>query len=152
MTRASRSRELRSALPLGTDLVGAGPATDDVEAVRAALLEALAQVDASDLVAGLAGAARAAQRPAPLAPLAQAEAATALDERRGWPCGPTSRPPWCRPRVVARCCAAGWARSPSSAPTLRRSSSSWPTAPPTAGELGLELARTLLRTGVVVPA
>jgi ribosomal protein L16 Arg81 hydroxylase len=50
--RASSSRELRSALPLGTDLVGAGPAADDVEAVRTALLEALAQVDASDLVVG----------------------------------------------------------------------------------------------------
>ena len=80
VTRASRSLELRSALPVGTDLVAAGPAADDVEAVRAALIEALAEVDAADLRNGLAGAARAAQRPAPLAPLGQAEAAPALTE------------------------------------------------------------------------
>ena len=152
VSRASRSRELRSALPVGTDLLGVGPASDDVEAVRAALLEALGEVDASDLAAGLAGAARAAQRPAPLAPLAQAEAATALDASSG---------------LVLRAHVAATLESASGGRTVLRSrvgtltvdradlaavEQLLSTGSATAGEVGLELARTLLRTGVVVPA
>jgi ribosomal protein L16 Arg81 hydroxylase len=150
--RASRSRELRSALPLGTDLVGVGPATEDVEAVRTALLEALGQVDASDLVAGLAGAARAAQRPAPLAPLAQAEAASALEP---------SSVLLLRAHVAASLVSAAGGRT-----VLRSRVGALPvdradlaaveqlvvSGSATAGELGLDLARTLLVTGVVVPA
>ena len=150
--RASSSRELRSALPLGTDLVGAGPATDDVEAVRTALLEALAQVDASDLVAGLAGAARAAQRPAPLAPLAQAEAAAALE--------PGTRL-LLRAHVAASLVSAAGGRTvlrsrvgalPVDRADLAAVEQLLTTGSADADELGLELARSLLVTGVVVPA
>ena len=153
MTRASRSRELRRALPLGTDLRRRRAGPDDVEAVRAALLEALQQVDASDLVAGLAGAARAAQRPAPLAPLAQAEAATA--PRRvvaGGAAGPRRGDvgAGCRwPHAAAQ---QGRRASPVERTDLAAVEQLLATGSATAGELGLELARVLLRSGVVVPA
>jgi ribosomal protein L16 Arg81 hydroxylase len=152
LTRASRSRDLRLSLPLGTDLVGAGPAPDDVETVRAALIEALEQVDAGDLLAGLASSARAAQRPAPLAPLAQAEAANALAE--------TSRVAL-RAHVAAALVPAAGGR------TVLRSrvgtiaveridlaaiEQLLADGSVMAGDLGLELTRTLLRSGVVVPA
>lgn len=151
VTRASRSLELRSALPVGTDLVAAGPAADDVEAVRAALIEALAEVDAADLRNGLAGAARAAQRPAPLAPLAQAEAARALTE--------SSRVEL-RAHVAAALVPAAGGRT-----VLRSRTGALPveradlaaveqllaSGSATVGELGLDLARTLMRSGVVVP-
>jgi ribosomal protein L16 Arg81 hydroxylase len=152
VSRASRSPRLREALPLGTDLVGDGPGRDDVEAVRAALLEALAEVDANDLVTGLAGAARAAQRPAPLAPLAQAEAANALT--------PQSRVA-VRAHVAATLVAAAGGRtvvrSRVGTQTVERSELAaveqlLDSGTATAAELGLELARTLLRAGVVVPA
>jgi ribosomal protein L16 Arg81 hydroxylase len=152
VSRASRSPRLREALPLGTDLVGDGPGRDDVEAVRAALLEALAEVDANDLVTGLAGAARAAQRPAPLEPLAQAEAANALT--------PQSRVA-VRAHVAATLVAAAGGRtvvrSRVGTQTVERSELAaveqlLDSGTATAAELGLELARTLLRAGVVVPA
>ncbi len=146
------SRELRQALPLGTDLVADGPAPADVEAVRAALIEALEQVDAGDLLAGLAGSARAAQRPAPLAPLAQAEAANSLAE---------SSQVALREHVAAALVPAAGGR------TVLRSrvgtiaverndlaaiEQLLATGSATAGDLGVELTRTLLRSGVVVPA
>ncbi|TPG16976.1 cupin domain-containing protein [Pedococcus bigeumensis] len=152
LTRASRSPEMRLALPLGTDLLGEGPAPHDVEAVRAALLEALQQVDAGDLLAGLAGSAQAAQRPAPLAPLAQAEAANALTE--------TSR-------VALRAHVAAVLLPAAGGRTVLRSRVGTTAVErtdlaaieglldrgtATAAELGLELTRTLLRSGVVVPA
>ena len=152
VARASCSRELRQSLPLGTDLAGEGPAPDDVEAVRAALIGALHQVDAGDLLTGLAGAARAAQRPAPLAPLAQAEAANTLTEM--------SRVAL-RPHVAAALAPAAGGRtvlrSRVGAITVERTDLAVveqlvAEGSATAGELGLELARTLLRAGVVVPA
>lgn len=152
VARASRATQLREALPLGTDLVGEGAASDDVEVVRAALLEALAEVDANDLATGLAGAARAAQRPAPLAPLAQAEAANALT--------PGTRVAL-RAHVAATLVPAAGGRT-----VLRSRVGSQAVERPdlavveqllesgsaTAAELGLELTRALLRAGVVVPA
>jgi hypothetical protein len=152
LTRASRSREMRLALPLGTDLLGDGPAPDDVEAVRAALLEALQQVDAGDLLAGLAGSARAAQRPAPLAPLAQAEAANALTE---------TSPVALRAHVAAVLVPAAGGRTVlrSRVGTIAVERTDLAAIEglldrgrATAAELGLELTRTLLRSGVVVPA
>lgn len=152
VTRASQSLELRAALPLGTDLVATGPDTDDVEAVRAALIEALGQVDAADLRIGLAGAARAAQRPAPLAPLAQAEAANALTARS---------------RVAVRAHVAATLVPAAGGRTVLRSRVGSHTVERTelaaveqllasgsaaAADLGLELTRALLRAGVVVPA
>ena len=136
VTRASCARELRQSLPLGTDLVGAGPATDDVEAVRAALIGALRQVDAGDL----------------LTDLAQAEAANTVTEM--------SRVVL-RPHVAAALAPAAGGRtvlrSRVGAITVERTDLAAveqlvADGSATAGELGLELARTLLRSGVVVPA
>ncbi len=152
VTRASQSPQLRTALPVGTDLVGKGVEEVDVETVRAALLDALQQVDAGDLDAGLAGAARAAQRPAPLAPLAQAEAAAGLVEQ--------SRVAL-RDHVAATLVPAAGGRtvlrSRVGAQTVERADLAaverlLETGSATAGELGLELARVLMRSGVVVPA
>jgi hypothetical protein len=151
VTRASGSRELRQALPLGTDLVGAGPAPDDVEAVRAALIEALEQVDAGDLT-GLAGSARAAQRPAPLAPLAQAEAARSLVqssqvELRAHVAA--ALVPAAGGRTVLRSRVGTVAVERTDLAAIEQLLSS---GGATAGDLGIELTRTLLRSGVVVPA
>jgi ribosomal protein L16 Arg81 hydroxylase len=152
VSRASRSPELRTALPVGTDLVADGAADDDVEVVRAALLEALAQVDANDLRTGLAGAARAAQRPAPLAPLAQAEAANAVT--------PGSRVAL-RAHVAATLVPAAGGRTVLRSrvgsqtverPDLGAVEQLLDTGAATAAELGVDLTRALLRAGVVVPA
>ena len=152
LARASRSTQLREALPVGTDLVGEGPGPADVEAVRSALLEALAQVDVSDLATGLAGAARAAQRPAPIAPLAQAEAANALT---------ASSRVALRPHVAATLVPAAGGRtvvrSRVGTQTVERSDLAaverlLESGAASAAELGLELTRALLRAGVVVPA
>jgi ribosomal protein L16 Arg81 hydroxylase len=152
VSRASRSPELRTALPVGTDLVADGAADDDVEVVRAALLEALAEVDANDLRAGLAGAARAAQRPAPLAPLAQAEAANAVT--------PGSRVAL-RAHVAATLVPAAGGRTVLRSrvgsqtverPDLGAVEQLLDTGAATAAELGVDLTRALLRAGVVVPA
>ena len=151
VTRASRSTRLREALPLGTDLVDHGPGADDVELVRAALLEALAQVDANDLATGLAGAARAAQRPAPLAPLAQAAAASSLTE---------NSTVTVRAHVAATLVPAAGGRTVLRSrvgsqtverPDLAAVEHLLESGSATAAELGLDLTRTLLRAGVVVP-
>lgn len=151
VTRASRSTRLREALPLGTDLVDQGPSADDVEVVRAALLEALAQVDANDLATGLAGAARAAQRPAPLAPLAQAAAASSLTE---------NSTVTVRAHVAATLVPAAGGRTVLRSrvgsqtverPDLAAVEHLLESGSATAAELGLDLTRTLLRAGVVVP-
>jgi hypothetical protein len=120
--------------------------------VRAALLEALAEVDANDLATGLAGAARAAQRPAPLAPLAQAEAANALT--------PGTRVAL-RAHVAATLVPAAGGRTVLRSrvgsqaverPDLAAVEQLLESGSATAAELGLELTRALLRAGVVVPA
>jgi hypothetical protein len=152
VTRASGSRELRQALPLGTDLVGAGPAPEDVEAVRAALLEALQQVDAGDLLTGLAGSARAAQRPAPLAPLAQAEAADTLTDTshvalRAHVAAALVPAAGGRTVLRSRVGTIGVERTDLAAIERLLADGT-----ATAGDLGVELTRALLRSGVVVPA
>jgi ribosomal protein L16 Arg81 hydroxylase len=152
VARASRSSQLRDALPLGTDLVADGPGHDDVEVVRAALLEALAQADANDLATGLAGAARAAQRPAPIAPLAQAEAASSVT--------PQTRVDL-RAHVAATLVPTAGGRTVLRSrvgsqtverPDLAAVERLLDSGSATAAELGLELTRALLRAGVVVPA
>ena len=152
VTRASRSPEVRQALPVGTDLVGDGPRTEDVEAARAALVEAIQQLDPHDLVAGLAGAARAAQRPAPLPVLAQAEAARALVATsevvlRAHVGAALVPAPGGRTVLRSRVGAVEVERSDLTAVEHLLAAGS-----ATAQELGLELARVLMRSGVVVPA
>jgi ribosomal protein L16 Arg81 hydroxylase len=76
--RAAAATALRESLPLGTDLVTDGPADTDVEAVRDALVDALASLSSADVHPRLAAAARSAQRAAPVSPVQQAEAAERL--------------------------------------------------------------------------
>jgi ribosomal protein L16 Arg81 hydroxylase len=152
VARASRSTRLRAALPLGTDLVADGPDSDDVEVVRAALLEALAQVDANDLATGLAGAARAAQRPAPLAPLAQAAAADAVTPQTRVALRAhvaAALVPAAAGRTVLRSRVGSQAVERADLAAVQQLLDS---GRATAAELGVELTRALLRAGVVVPA
>jgi ribosomal protein L16 Arg81 hydroxylase len=152
VARASRSTRLRAALPLGTDLVADGPDSDDVEVVRAALLEALAQVDANDLATGLAGAARAAQRPAPLAPLAQAAAADAVTPQTRVALRAhvaAALVPAAAGRTVLRSRVGSQAIERADLAAVQQLLDS---GRATAAELGVELTRALLRAGVVVPA
>lgn len=149
--RASDDPSLRTALPLGTDLVGAGVASAQVEDVREALLRALAEVDATELAAGLAGAARAAQRPAPLAPLAQAHAADAADETTAVRV---------RDHVAATIEPAAGGRThlrsrvgslPLERDELAAVEALLSAGRATGADLGVALTQALLRTGVVVP-
>jgi hypothetical protein len=153
LARASAADVLRASLPVGTELVSDGVTGEQLEGVRAALLTALAQVDAAELAPGLAARARAAQRPAPLSPLAQALAAQEL--------GPDD--------IVAvrhHVAATLEPAATGGGTVLRSRTGQLPLAPQDlaaveallrtgearAAELGVELARTLLRAGVVVPA
>lgn len=149
--RASEDARLREALPLGLDLVRDGAPREEVEEVRVALLTALAEVDASDLAAGLAGASRGAQRPGPISPLRQAEAArrlsgTDLVRLRDHvaavlePVGAGQTVLRSRTGVV-----------PLDHADLGAVSALLRNGTVAAGDLGLALARTLLTAGVVVP-
>ncbi|NNM48001.1 JmjC domain-containing protein [Knoellia koreensis] len=149
---ASRGPGLRGSLPVGVDLVRDGAGADDVEQVRAALVEAIQAVDATDLAAALAAQARAAQRPAPLAPLAQAEAARALTDDTELAL---------RDHVAARLEPVAGGRTvirsrtgvvPVEHADLASVGALLDTGRARAGDLGIELARTLLTSGVVVPA
>lgn len=67
--------EQRTPLRPGVDVGDAGAIGDDVEQVRAALLDALADVDAQQVADTLAARHRASQRPAPVPPIASVAAA-----------------------------------------------------------------------------
>jgi ribosomal protein L16 Arg81 hydroxylase len=152
LARASDSEVVRASLPVGTDLVSEGVPVDGLEAVRAALLSALAHVDAAELAAGLAARARAAQRPAPLSPLAQVEAAAQLSADDQVVVRPhvaaALEPATTGGGTVLRSRAGQVAVAPedlAAVEALLRAGGA------NAGDLGVELARTLLRAGVVVP-
>jgi hypothetical protein len=70
--------EVRRSLPLGLDLAGAEGLAEDVEVARQALLRAVRELPADQVVRVLRGRARSAQRPAPVRPLAQLAAAERL--------------------------------------------------------------------------
>ena len=72
---AAAREDVRASLPLGVDVGSAADVAPDVEDVRAALLQALGGVPAQDVADLLRQAARSAQRAAPLGPLAQHRAA-----------------------------------------------------------------------------
>lgn len=72
------SADVRASLPLGVDLTDPASLAGDVELARQALLDAVRDLPAEEVVRVLRGKERAAQRPAPLAPLAQLAAAEAL--------------------------------------------------------------------------
>lgn len=74
--------EQRTSLPPGVDVGDADAIGDEVEQVRTALLDALADVDAHRVARALAARHRAGQRPAPVPPVASVAAADeALGER-----------------------------------------------------------------------
>ncbi len=72
--------DVRSSLPVGTDVSDPRELTDDLELVRARLLRAVQDVPGEALARRLAEVAGAAQRPEPIRPLAQLAAADALTE------------------------------------------------------------------------
>ena len=72
--------DVRSSLPVGTDVSDPRELTDDLELVRARLLRAVQDVPGEALARRLAEVAGAAQRPEPIRPLAQLAAADALAE------------------------------------------------------------------------
>ncbi len=76
--RASTDERVRTALPLGVDLGDPDDWADDLETVRAAVIDALRHASADDLAAALGARARGAQRAAPVAPVAQVRAAAQL--------------------------------------------------------------------------
>ena len=76
--RAAEDAGLRAALPVGLDLTDPDSLAEDVEVAREALLRAVQELPAADVVRVLRGRERAAQRPEPVAPLAQLAAAEAL--------------------------------------------------------------------------
>ena len=80
LSRAAQDPAVRSSLPLGTSVTDPTTHAADVEVVRDALLRAVSGIDAEDLTAALAAAARGSQRAAPVAPLAQHALAAALDD------------------------------------------------------------------------
>ncbi|SOC52539.1 cupin domain-containing protein [Ornithinimicrobium cerasi] len=71
--------EVRRSLPLGLDLARVDALEGDVEVAREALLRAVRDLPADQVVRVLRGRARSAQRAAPVRPLAQLAAADVLD-------------------------------------------------------------------------
>ena len=75
LAEAGAREDVRASLPLGVDVGSASGLAPDVEDVRAALVEALGGVPAQAVADLLREAARSAQRAAPVGPLAQHRAA-----------------------------------------------------------------------------
>ena len=69
---------VRESLPVGVDLTDPAGLAPHVELARQALVRAVGELSAEEIVGVLRGLQRAAQRPAPVAPLAQLAAADAL--------------------------------------------------------------------------
>ncbi|MDE9364700.1 cupin domain-containing protein [Luteipulveratus sp. YIM 133132] len=151
LTRASRDPALRVSLPAYADVTRGGELRDDVDLARAALVRALESLDADDVAAALGRRVRDAQRPEPVSPVAQTEAAAALSPDA------TLR---LREHLVARIEEApdGSALVRSRAGDLRLAAADVPAVRRlldhgSAGvaDLGLDLARRLLLTGLALP-
>jgi ribosomal protein L16 Arg81 hydroxylase len=78
LERASEDPAVRASLPVGTDAADPQAWAADLELVRSALLRALGETGPDDLAPALGQRVRDAQRPAPVHPLAQVRAAEAL--------------------------------------------------------------------------
>lgn len=148
----------RASLPLGVDLAADGAPTGVVEQARAALLQALAEVDPDSLRPALAETVRAAQRPAPLAALAQATAARDLkaDQRVMLRAHLSAT---LEPAAAAAPWGASGAVLHSRTGRLDLTADEMPVvqsllggATPRVADLGADLARRLLLAGVVHPA
>ncbi|GAA2738087.1 hypothetical protein GCM10009867_27900 [Pedococcus aerophilus] len=151
LSSAAKDPSVRASLPLGTSLADPAARAADVELVRAALVRAVSELDASDLVTALSSSARGAQRAAPVAPLAQHALAHALEDDTA---------------LVVRAHLTpeladhdGYAVLTTRAGTLRLESDELTTVKAfldeggaTAGELGTDLARRLVLAGIAVAA
>jgi hypothetical protein len=148
---AAGDPELRVSLPLGIDVTDAGDLSDHAAVVRERLIEALWTVDDAALAAALAPAARAGQRAAPIGPLRQLTAADQLH--------PATRLV-VRPHLAATVSdrSDGGLTVVSRAGTVTISGHDraafagwWHAGSGIASELGIDLARTVLTTGLAVP-
>ena len=79
LAAVAQDAAVRGSLALGTDPTRPESLADDVEQVRAALLEAVRTADLDGVTAALRRADRDSRRPAPVGPLAQLGVASALD-------------------------------------------------------------------------
>jgi hypothetical protein len=150
LDRASEDPSVRRSLPLGTDASDPSAWAADLELARAAVLRAVAEVDASDLTESLARRARSAQRASPVGPLAQVSAAESLtpDQRLAL-----------RPHLAARLCPVrdGYAVLESRAGDVRIAEADLERVrrlldlgEVTVDDLGTTLARHLLLQGIAV--
>jgi hypothetical protein len=151
LRRVADDAGVRGSLPLGVAVSDPAAVTEDLDLVRARVLEALDGVDAETLAAALAPIARSGQRAAPIGPLHQLRAAGALDSSSRL----TVRP-YLSARVVDRPDGGLTVASRAGDVTITQPdrdafSCWWRAGSGTAGELGLGLARTLLLTGLAVP-
>jgi lysine-specific demethylase/histidyl-hydroxylase NO66 len=143
--------EVRASLPVGVDVGDANGIAVDVELVRARLVEAIDQLAADDIAVDLHGHAATSGRPEPVGPLAQLRAAQALDagtllvlrrqlEARLETLGD-------RARLTTRAGVVELGVADAAAVDMVLTGE-----PVVAGLLGLDLARRLLRAGVLVTA
>ncbi len=79
LRRASEDEQVRASLPLGVRLDDPDNLEPDLEVIRAAVLRAVQEVDAEDLVDALAARGRSSQRASAVAPVATVRAATHLE-------------------------------------------------------------------------
>ena len=153
LERASEDPAVRASLPLGVDAGDPGARAGDLELVRSALLRALGEAGPDDLALALARRVRTAQRAAPVHPLAQVRAAQAVTALPG------DQVLALRPHLAARLRPSrdGYAALDSRAGTvtiagadLQRVRRLLDVGQATVGDLGEQLARQLLLSGVVL--
>lgn len=151
VTRAlAEDPQQRASLPLGADIGSADALADDVEAVRAAMTAALAEVSVAQVAADLGGRQDRSHTPAPVAPVATAGALAGWHE--------DSRLVL-REHVRARLVPNGsgqvligrTGRHPVGAAEADRVSALLTEGSARVGDLGEELARGLVLAGVAVP-
>ena len=80
LDRLADDEDVRESLPLGADVSDPTGLTVDLELVRARLLRAVQEASVSDVARRMAALARSAQRAAPVGPLAQLRACASLDD------------------------------------------------------------------------
>ena len=148
LDRLADDEDVRGSLPLGVDVSDPHDLTVHLELVRSRLLRAVQEASVSDVAALMAGRARAAQRAAPVGPLAQLRASTTDDAvlRVRRHLRPTLEPQpdgTCLLRSRAGDLRVGDVDVDAVVRVLNGD-------PVRAGELGKDLARQLLLSGVVV--
>ncbi|MGO4596417.1 cupin domain-containing protein [Terrabacter sp. 2RAF25] len=83
LASVSRDERARASLPLTSSGLDGASLTTDIELVRESLVRELGSVNAGDVVDALEARVRSAQRPAPIGPLAQVAAADTLTPETG---------------------------------------------------------------------